>query len=236
MVLSCLDAPQHYRFMPDEDIIQYARRGDGPAVEYLMTKYRSLVEHKARTFYVSGAEHEDVVQEGMIGLYKAIRDYRSDRLAHFRSFAEICVTRQIITALKTARRQKHIPLNGSLSLTSCEEYETPLQDIIRDEHSCDPAISFLEGIRFREFNEGLESSLSPMEMQVLHCYLNGMTYQEISDFLCKRPKSIDNALQRIKRKVEYIRKKSPATPLPASVAQLVEQRFCKAKVNGSSPL
>src|SRR5947207_7764256 len=130
------DALVRFHYMRDEEVVTYARTGHDRATEYLLSKYRHLVESKARSYFLAGADHEDVVQEGMIGLYKAIRDFRDDRLARFRAFAELCVTRQIITAVKTATRQKHVPLNGYVSLhypVMDADSETSLLDFIPDD-------------------------------------------------------------------------------------------------------
>src|SRR5437016_9856354 len=116
MTTTCQEASLRFQHIRDEEVVVFARRGHHRATEYLLSKYRNLVESKARSYFLAGADHDDVVQEGMIGLYKAIRDFRDDRLARFRAFAELCVTRQIITAVKTATRQKHVPLNGYVSL------------------------------------------------------------------------------------------------------------------------
>src|SRR5215467_696090 len=138
----CQDASLRFNYMRDEEVVVFARTGHDRATEYLMTKYRHLVESKARSYFLPGADHEDVVQEGMIGLYKAIRDFRDDRLARFRAFAELCVTRQIITAVKTATRQKHVPLNAYVSLHGSgldSESDTSLLECIPDDRAPDPA-------------------------------------------------------------------------------------------------
>src|SRR5437762_7622699 len=162
MYAICQDASLRFHHMRDEEVVEYARGGHERATEYLMTKYRHLVESKARSYFLIGADHEDVVQEGMIGLYKAIRDFRDDRLARFRAFAELCVTRQIITAVKTATRQKHVPLNGYVSLhhpIMDNESETSLLDFIPDDRIIDPATWLIELREKRTLHETVEHAL-----------------------------------------------------------------------------
>lgn len=187
-------------------LVLAAQSGDQGASSELVRKYRSLVRCKARSYFLVGGDREDVVQEGMIGLYKAIRDYDPTRQSSFRSFAELCVTRQMITAIKTATRRKHSPLNGYVSLSRSagteEEGERILTDILAAREICDPAeivISAWEGDRIKQ---GLRDALSPFEAQVLRLYTEGRSYQEIAARLGRHAKSVDNALQRIKRKVE----------------------------------
>src|SRR5437588_7781786 len=204
MVAICQDAQLRFQQMRDEDVVTYARTGNRRATEHLMVKYRHLVESKARSYFLAGADHEDVVQEGMIGLFKAIRDFRDDRLARFRAFAELCVTRQIITAVKTATRQKHVPLNGYVSL-HCpimdSDGDGSLIDCIPDEKVIDPAKWLIEHREQRSLHETVEHALSDLESQVLQFYLQGKSYREMSRELHCRTKCIDNALQRVKRKI-----------------------------------
>ena len=198
------DEARRLRDMSDEEVVLAARSGDQPATEYLLSRYRPLVEYKARAFFLAGADHEDVVQEGMIGLFKAIRDYRGDRLAQFRAFADLCVTRQIITAVKTATRQKHLPLNAYTSLhrpLSESDSDTSLAECFPDRRACDPAASFCDGRNAMALREMIERTLSDLESRVLCYYLQGRTYREMSAALRCPPKCVDNALQRIKRKV-----------------------------------
>lgn len=192
-------------FINDEDLIELAHDGNSHATEHLLAKYRPLVESKARSYFLLGADHDDVVQEGMIGLFKAIRDYRDDRLSRFRAFADLCVTRQIITAVKAAMRQKHLPLNAYVSLYHApgvdSEGDGTLLDCLPDSSMCDP-----ERFLFREREttgrlEAVRRTLSPLEMRVLECYLEGKSYREMSAELSCQPKTVDNALQRVKRKL-----------------------------------
>lgn len=191
--------------LADEEIIIYAQNGDNGALEYVINKYKNFVRAKARTYFLIGADREDIIQEGMIGLYKAIRDFDMGKQASFRAFAELCITRQIITAIKTATRQKHIPLNSYVSLNKPvfdEDSDKTLLDILGQGKVVDPE----EMIINRENYVGMESRigelLSTLEWDVLSLYLDGKSYQEIAEELDKQVKSIDNALQRVKRKLE----------------------------------
>jgi RNA polymerase sporulation-specific sigma factor len=188
------------------DLILAAQAGDERASAALMTKYRSFVRCKARSYFLAGADRDDVVQEGMIGLYKAIRDYRADRQSSFRSFAELCVTRQLITAIKTASRQKHGPLNTYVSLhrsaTTEEEGDRVLSDILAARDVCDPAEIVISAWEATSIREGFTEALSSFESNVLLLYVEGKSYNDIAERLGRHPKAVDNALQRVKRKVE----------------------------------
>ncbi len=189
----------------EEEIIEEARNGDEKALEYLINKYKSFVRAKARTYFLIGADREDIIQEGMIGLFKAIRNYRMDKLSSFRVFAELCITRQIITAIKTATRQKHIPLNSYVSLNKPifdEESDRTLMDIISEENVSDPEELIINREEYAVIEEKMSEILSGLEWEVLSLYLQGKSYQEISKELARHVKSIDNALQRVKRKLE----------------------------------
>jgi RNA polymerase sporulation-specific sigma factor len=191
--------------MVDEEIVEDSRAGDDKALEYLINKYKGFVRAKARTYFLIGADREDIIQEGMIGLYKAIRDYREDKLSSFRAFAELCITRQIITAIKTATRQKHIPLNSYISLNKPifdEESDRTLMDIISEEKISDPEEMVISREEFSGIEAKMSEILSGLECDVLSLYLQGKSYQEIAVDLNRHVKSIDNALQRVKRKLE----------------------------------
>jgi len=191
--------------MTDEDIVCEATNGDHEALEYIINKYKNFVKSKARSYFLIGADREDIIQEGMIGLYKAIRDFNPDRLASFRAFAELCVTRQIITAIKTATRQKHIPLNSYVSLNKPlydEDSDRTLMDIISGVKISDPEELIISQEEFEEIEDKMGEILSKLEWQVLVSYLGGKSYQEIACELKRHVKSIDNALQRVKRKLE----------------------------------
>jgi RNA polymerase sporulation-specific sigma factor len=204
MAAGNLTAGSAWREMADEEVVVHARRGSLRATEHILRKYRHLVEGKAKAYFLLGADHEDVVQEGMIGLFKAIRDYSSDNLATFRSFAELCVTRQIITAVKTATRQKHSLLNTyvSMELPAVEiEDETPLREVLIEDRPTDPHQLFLS----REFRIAMDGHirqfLSPLEAEALRRYIEGKSYSDIAQELRRGVKQIDNALQRAKKKM-----------------------------------
>lgn len=189
----------------DEQIIKSAKEGDIKSLEFLINKYKSFVRAKARTYFLIGADREDIIQEGMIGLYKAIRDFRGDKLSSFRAFAELCITRQIITAIKTATRQKHIPLNSYVSLNKPifdEESDRTLLDIISEESVSDPEEMMINREEFFGIEEKMGEILSGLEWEVLSLYLQGKSYHEVAEELDRHVKSIDNALQRVKRKLE----------------------------------
>jgi len=194
-----------YKTMPDEEIIERARNNDELALEYIIVKYKRFVRAKARTYFLIGADKEDIIQEGMIGLIKAIRDYRVDKLASFRAFAELCITRQIITAIKTATRQKHIPLNSYVSLNRPifdEESDRTLMDIISEETITDPQEMILSSENMKSMEVKMTEVLSKLEWKVLSLYLEGRSYHEIALELNRQVKSIDNALQRVKKKLD----------------------------------
>jgi RNA polymerase sporulation-specific sigma factor len=195
-----------YDLQLDEDLIASFHAGNVEVLEYLIKKYTNFVRSKARAYFLMGAEREDIIQEGMIGLYKAIRDFRVDRMSSFKAFAELCITRQIITAIKTATRQKHIPLNSYVSLDKPiydEESERTLLDVLGAPKGCDPEEVFIKQEMFSKLEETMSELLSVFERKVLTLYLDGLSYHEIAGDLNKHVKSIDNALQRVKRKLEY---------------------------------
>jgi len=200
-----------YDEMLDESIVEAAREGDDAAQEYLINKYKNFVRAKARSYFLIGADREDIIQEGMIGLYKAIRDFRNDKLASFRAFAELCITRQIITAIKTATRQKHIPLNSYVSLNKPiydEESDRTLLDVLSGTKVTDPEELVISREEFVDIEHKMGEFLSDLEWKVLMSYLDGRSYQEIAKDLRRHVKSIDNASQRVKRKLErYLEKR-----------------------------
>lgn len=194
-----------YEIQNDEDIVEAVREGDSDALEYLINKYRSFVRAKARSYFLIGADREDIIQEGMIGLYKSIRDFRGDKLSSFKAFAELCITRQIITAIKTATRQKHIPLNSYVSLDKPiydEDSDRTLLDVICGSQVSDPEELIINQEEFDGLEDKMSEILSDLERKVLMLYLDGRSYQEIAVDLNRHVKSIDNALQRVKRKLE----------------------------------
>jgi RNA polymerase sporulation-specific sigma factor len=194
-----------YAGMSDEEIVELAQQGEQFAVEYLVDKYKNFVRAKARSYFLIGADKEDIIQEGMIGLFKAIRDYKLDKLTSFRAFAELCITRQIITAIKTATRQKHIPLNSYVSLNKPvydEESDRTLIDILSTTRITNPEEIIISREEFIFIEKKMGEILSSLEWKVLMAYLEGKSYQEIAVELKRHVKSIDNALQRVKRKLE----------------------------------
>ena len=191
--------------LEDEEVVEHVHAGSSEALEYLIHKYKNFVRAKARSYFLIGADREDIVQEGMIGLYKAIRDFKEDKLSSFKAFAELCITRQIITAIKTATRQKHIPLNSYVSLDKPiydEESDRTLLDVISGTKALDPEELIINQEEFDDIEVKMAEILSDLERKVLSLYLDGRTYQEISEDLNRHVKSIDNALQRVKRKLE----------------------------------
>ena len=192
--------------LTDEEVLGRIKDDqDDEAMCYLISKYRNFVRAKARSYFLIGADREDIVQEGMIGLYKAIRDFRNDKQASVRAFAELCVTRQIITAIKTATRQKHIPLNSYVSLNKPiydEESDRTLLDVLSGVKVTDPEELVISHEEFADIEAKMEDILSELEWKVLMSYLDGKSYQEISQELGRHVKSIDNALQRVKCKLD----------------------------------
>ena len=189
----------------DDNMVFRAKAGDEKSLNHILRKYRNFVRSKAKPFFIVGADKEDILQEGMIGLFKAIRDYDEEKTVSFRAFAELCVTRQIITAVKTATRQKHIPLNSYISLNKPMSEEDPdktLMDMMKNSHISDPEQLIISKEEMKLIEEKTKEMLSEFETRVLSLYLKGYSYNEISEKLYKHPKSVDNALQRIKRKFE----------------------------------
>ena len=195
-----------FKDLTDEEIVRMAQEEhDAEATDYIVHKYRNFVKAKARSYFLIGADKEDIIQEGMIGLYKATRDFRGDKQASFRAFADLCVTRQIITAIKTATRQKHIPLNSYVSLNKpiyTDESERTLMDVVSAAPVSDPEELIISRENFADIELRMNEVLSDLEWQVLTAYLEGKSYNEMSRELHRHVKSIDNALQRVKRKLE----------------------------------
>jgi RNA polymerase sporulation-specific sigma factor len=190
----------------DDELVAAARAGDDRALATLLDKYRGFARSKARSYFLVGADREDIIQEGMIGLYKAVRDYNVELQTSFRAFAELCITRQIITAIKTATRQKHGPLNNYVSFSrpvlTDDDGERCLGDMLPGHAVCDPADLVISAERIRALQQHFDDVLSDLEAEVLRLYVDGKSYQEIAESLQRHVKSIDNALQRIKRKLD----------------------------------
>jgi RNA polymerase sporulation-specific sigma factor len=206
--------------LTDDDLAALFRQGDVRALELLLERYRRFTRSKARCYFLVGADFDDIEQEGMIGLFKAIRDYRPDRQSSFRAFAELCVTRQIITAIKSATRQKHQPLNQYVSLSGARVGEGSdewlLEDLVDDHQVPDPADEVVSSERMADMRATMSEMLSRLEVDVLRLYVEGRSYQEISQLLGRHVKSIDNALQRIKRKLEaHLQERDAEEPAPA---------------------
>jgi len=202
---------QDYASMADEQVVKLAQAEDAQALEYLLNKYKNFVRTKARSYFLIGADHEDIVQEGMIGLYKSIRDYREEKLSSFRAFAELCITRQIITAIKTATRQKHIPLNSYISLNRPiyeEDSDRTLLDVITEEGLSNPEEMMIDREDLSLIEGRIGQMMSGLEKEVLVRYMEGKSYEEIAREIGRHEKSVDNALQRIKRKLtRYLEEK-----------------------------
>lgn len=195
----------------DRELLLNVQNGDETAIESLIAKYENIVYKKASTYFLIGSDRDDVVQEGLIGLYKAICDYDENKLASFKSFAELCITRQIISSIKTATRQKHAPLNSYVSFykpVQEEDSERILLETIIQEGILEPygIIEQKEHVKF--WQSVLMKALTKLEWNVLYFYLQGYSYEEISDEIGRHEKSIDNALQRIKRKIDLLLKEN----------------------------
>ena len=198
-----------YETIKDEQLIQRLRAGEYEITDFIMDKYKFLVKKKARAMYLLGGENEDLIQEGMIGLFKAVRDYDLEQETSFGSFAELCISRQMYTAIKNSQRQKHMPLNSYVSLyEQSEEAEdgkqSPLIDRLQPMKENNPEELFLSKEYFLMIEQQLKEKLSELESKVLHLHLMGEDYRTIAKLLDKSPKSIDNALQRIKQKMSDI--------------------------------
>src|SRR5690625_2367861 len=188
----------------DQDLLLHGRKGDKLAIDYLMNKYEGIVRKKANTYLLIGSDREDVVQEGLIGLYKAICDYDKDKRSSFSSFAELCITRQIITSIKTATRLKHSPLNSYISIYKPvheEDSDRILLDTINSIDAIDPQELLDSREKLHHVQTQLMKALTKLEWDVLYLYIQGCTYEEIAIKLNRQEKSIDNALQRVKKKV-----------------------------------
>ena len=196
-----------YDRLTDEQLIEKLRTGEREIMDHIMVKYKSMVRKKARAMYLLGGENEDLIQEGMIGLIKAVRDYDRSQGASFSSFAELCVSRQMYSAIEASKRKKHFPLNTYVSLYEESEVEKdgrtmPLIDTIEPEQETDPEALYFGKEYTEAFVEQLKGNLSALENHVLYLHLMGTDYRKIAELLDKSPKSIDNALQRIKSKAE----------------------------------
>lgn len=200
-----INSLSYFENKKDEEIVIEAKSGNNRAQEYLISKYEGFVKIKSRSYFLIGADKEDIYQEGMIGLYKSIRDFNPEKLSSFKAFAELCITRQIITAIKTATRQKHIPLNTYISLNKPiyeAESDRTLIDVLSEFKISNPEDLIIGKEEIENIEKAMEKVLSDLEKEVLQSYLDGKSYQEIASDLDRQAKSIDNALQRVKRKLE----------------------------------
>ena len=201
-----MDGKNDYAQSSDEELILRLREGESPVTDFIMDKYKNLVRSKAKSMFILGADNEDLIQEGMIGLFKAIRDYDSGRDASFYTFADLCVSRQMYTAVQAAGRQKHIPLNSYVSLyanmSDAEGEGTVLVDALQSVVDKSPEELFFDQENVNVLEEQIDSTLSSFEKQVLDLYITGMSYIQIAKVLGKDEKSTDNALQRIKSKIK----------------------------------
>lgn len=197
----------NYNNLTDEQIIKIFKNGDDTALEYLINKYRNLVKIIARAYFMIGADKEDIIQEGMIGLYKAIKDYNQNFQAKFYTFAKICITRQVMTAIKSANRKKHQPLNTYLSLNRFmyeENEQAPFIESIENGNIFNPEEIIINKENIAYIEKSIENVLSEFEKNVLYIYLKGKSYSHIAKILNKDEKSIDNAIQRIRKKISKI--------------------------------
>lgn len=189
----------------ERELVSRAKKGDDVALECLIERYKGLIHNRTKAYFLKGSDREDIIQEGLIGLYKAIKNYREDKAVSFRSFADMCITRQIITAVKAATRQKHIPLNSYVSLNKTiyeDEAERQLMDVIALEPQGNPEEMVISEEGVMRLRSKIEQTLSTLELNVFRSYLQGRTYEEIAVYLDKSVKSVDNAMQRIKKKLE----------------------------------
>ena len=199
----------NYEQERDESLIERLRDGESTIVDYIMNKYKYLVRSKAQAMYILGADTEDLIQEGMIGLFKAVRDYDCGRDASFFTFAELCISRQMYTAVQASQRKKHAPLNTYISLYGEQKEKdegAPLEEILSSGAGSNPETLFLDKERMEYLEGEIDKELSTFEKQVLDLYLTGMSYSQIAKVLGKEEKSTDNALQRVKAKIKKILK------------------------------
>lgn len=207
LIMTCVNQTEEtvpLQSLADEELIVMIREGNRSALEYLIIKYERIVRYKTKTYFLIGSDREDVIQEGLIGLYKAICDYDDNKLASFKAFADLCITRQIITSIKTATRLKHSPLNSYVSIykpLEHEEADRVFLDILCTGASIDPQELLINKEHLENVQALLNKVLSPLEREVLPLYLDGVSYEDIANRLKRSEKAIDNALQRIKRKV-----------------------------------
>lgn len=199
---------ENYKHCSDGELIDRLRRGETPIMDYICDKYKNLVRSKAKSMFILGADNEDLIQEGMIGLFKAVRDYDTGRDASFSTFAELCISRQMYTAVQAAKRQKHFPLNTYVSLDSeaagDDRDGLNLAELLADRAELNPEEMFLDKERVAYLEKMIDEELSDFENQVLDLYMTGMSYSQIAKVLGRDEKATDNALQRLKAKIRKI--------------------------------
>ena len=188
--------------MTDEELVSFAKNGDKDVLEYLLSKYKEIVDIKVNKYFIIGAEREDIVQEGMIGLYKAIKSFNIDKDSSFKSFANLCVERQLITAIKTSNRQKHMPLNNSISLNinAYDDDDTEMMELFNSKTAEDPLDTITKKEYYKIIGTKIDENLSAFEKQVLNRFAKGESYVQIAKQLDAPIKSVDNAIQRIRKK------------------------------------
>jgi RNA polymerase sporulation-specific sigma factor len=220
-MLSTRISPTSTCELTDEELAARSQQGDALALDQLLRRYRRFARSRARSYYLVGADADDIEQEGLIGLYKAARDFRPDRQTSFRGFAEVCVTRQVISAVKAATRHKHRPLNQYVSFSAPRRDDADdrsFEDTLDDRRNLDPADEVISREQIVAIRRSMHESLSGLEVDVLRLYIEGKSYQEIGLYLGRHTKSIDNALQRIKRKLDQHVTETPEDGTPAKLA------------------
>ena len=192
----------NYENLTDEDVVALAQQGDKKAAEYIVGKYKDFVELRSIPYFMAGAERDDLVQEGLIGLYKAVKSYSAEKKANFKTFAEICAVRQMISAVKFSTRKKNSPLNHYVSIHTSDDEPDTISAKLIDVKNKNPESLLIERESAQGMHKRINSVLSDFESEVLSYYLSGLSYKEIADFINKTPKAVDNALCRIKKKIE----------------------------------
>lgn len=197
-----LNTKNNYHSMSDEEIVTLAQSGDKTAAEFIVSKYKDFVEIRSVPYFMAGGDRDDLVQEGLIGLYKAVKSYSPEKLANFKTFAEVCVVRQMISAVKTSTRKKNSPLNHYVSIHISDDEPDAISAKLVDVKNTNPESLLIEKESEQGMKQKINSVLSDFESDVLSFYLSGLAYKEIADYMGKSPKAVDNALFRIKKKIE----------------------------------
>lgn len=190
-----------YESQSDEELIERLRRGEEEIMDYLMEKYKNLVRGKAKALFLIGGDSDDLIQEGMIGLFKAVRDFRTDRDSSFYHFAQLCIARQMYTAVEASKRKKHAPLNSYISLYGDDSDGIQMIEMLGGMDESDPESLMINRESLTDFQRKVRTALSPMEQEVLNYCLQGLQYTQIAEIMGREPKAIDNAIQRVKKKL-----------------------------------